>query len=94
MSALHLPESLTIKTSSCLLSSIIDLSPSYDAVNKVILFKGLDLVQCLLKGVAGSINRSQLDHVSNVFIALTQYQLEGLATWLKVVQTCSTHLHR
>ena len=90
MTSLQLPEPLSISAASSLLVTIINLSSTCDFVAKVVLHRGKDLVECLLKGIAGGIDRSQLDLVSNVLFAIVQHQIEELAKWLKV-RICSVY---
>ena len=91
MASLLLPEHQTIKAASSLLVKFITLSPSSDIIAKVVAHKGKDLVQCLLKGIAGETVRSQLDYISNIFSTLLQYFVEDLSIWLKVRKH---HIHR
>ena len=80
---MQLPEHQSIIAASSLLVTIINLS-SVDIINKLITHRGRYIAECMLKGVAGGIDRSQLEHVSSVILALFQNYVEGLAVWLEV----------
>ena len=84
---MQLPEHRSISAASSLLVTIINLS-SVDIINKLITHRGRDIAECMLKGVAGGIDRSQLEHVSSVIFALVQNYVEGLAVWLEVSTVC------
>lgn len=84
MASLLLPEQPTINSASSLLVTFITLSSSVDIIAKILDHRGKELVQCLLKCIAGDMDRSQLDLVSNVLSTLVQYSIEDLAIWFKV----------
>ena len=89
MTSLQLPEQPSISSASSLLVTFVTLSSSVGVVSQVVHHRGKDLVEHLLKGIAGGIDRSQLDLVSNVLSALVQHQVTQLAIWLKVSVCCS-----
>ena len=93
MTSLQLPEQPSISSASSLLVTFVTLSSSVGVVSQVIHHKGKDLVEHLLKGIAGSIDRSQLDLVSNVLSALVQHQVTQLAIWLKASVYCHCYTY-
>ena len=82
--SLLLPEHQSIVAGSSLLVTIINISPSIEIVNEVVSIRGKDLVESILKGIGGDIDRSELDVVSNILSLLLQYYVSELAGWMEV----------
>ena len=82
--SLLLPEHQSIVAGSSLLVTIVNVSPSIELVNEVVSIRGKDLVESILKGIAGDIDRSELDVVSNILSSLLQYYVTELAGWIEV----------
>ena len=80
---MQLPEHRSISAASSLFVTIINLS-SVDIINKLITHRGRDIAECMLKGMAGGIDRSQLKHANSVILALVQNCVEVLAVSLEV----------
>ena len=84
LKSLQLPEQPTMAAASSLMVTIINLIPSYEIIRKLILMRGVELVEFLLKGVAGGVDRSRLDFLVNIFHALLFQCITELSNWLQV----------
>ena len=84
LKSLQLPEQPTMSVASSLMVTIINLIPSSEIVRKLILMRGVELVEFLLKGVAGGVDRSRLDFLVNIFHALLFQCITELSSWLQV----------
>lgn len=84
LKSLQLPEQPSMSAASSLMVTIINLIPSSEIVRKLILMRGVELVEFLLKGVAGGVDRSRLDFLVNIFHALLFQCITELSNWLQV----------
>ena len=89
MGALQLPEQTTIKLGTCLLLTLTRHMNDLEQVKEVVLARGRDLLELLLRGIAGGINRSQLKFVADIISSMLVACITELSQWLEVRETAN-----
>ncbi|XP_019855174.1 PREDICTED: importin-13-like [Amphimedon queenslandica] len=85
LASLQLPEQQSMSSASSLMVSIIKHIPTLDFVREIISRQGLSLVEFILRGVAGGVDRSRLDLLVNILHQLSIQCVTELSTWLQVL---------
>ena len=79
-------------SASSLMINMIKLIPSLDFIREIMSSQGLSLVEVLLSGVAGGVERSRLDLLVNVLHQLCMHCVTELSTWLQVSLLIVTYM--
>lgn len=69
---------------SAMMVTLVNLVSSLDYVRELISSQGLALVEFLLRGVAGGVDRSRLELLVDIFHALCVHCITELSGWLHV----------
>ena len=85
--SLQLPEPPTVSASAELLVTVISLVDSLEVVQQLVMEKGRELVEGLIKAVGMNAPRSQLQFYTNILHALCLHCISPLSQWLEVQHT-------
>lgn len=86
--ALQLPEQPSVKLGNCLVLTLIGHMNNIEEVKEVILARGRDLLELLLRGIAGGISRSQLHVVTDIISTMLGSCITELSHWMEVRKSC------
>ena len=84
MGALQLPEQNSIKLGNCLILVLMRHVEHIAEVREVILARGRDLLELLLRGIAGGISRSRLQIVSDIISQMLITCITEFSQWMEV----------
>ena len=84
LSSLQLPEQPTISLAISILVEVVSLSSVAEPINKLILTRGREVVDSLLRGIGGKAPRSHLNHYSELLISMVVHCITQLSQWMEV----------
>ena len=96
MMSLQLPEPPTVSTAANLVVSMISLVDSLEPLQQLMMGRGKEMVEVVIKAIGAEAPRSHLIHFTNILFALCGQCVSQLSQWLEVTPfpfiLHSTHL--
>ena len=84
LSSLQLPEQPTISVAISILVEVVSLSAMAEPINKLILTRGRELVDNLLRGIGSKAPRSHLKEYSELLMSMLVHCITQLSQWMEV----------